>query len=603
MSDFTILQAARSNIPVEAANRYVECGYMPIPLEGKAPHFKAWQQLRPADYRAGWFSNGYNVGLMTGVASGGLIVLDFDDEAVYHAFCKAFAQYWDTYTVRTGRGGYHVYLQAAGECPVNATIRGKVELKSSGCQVVAPPSIHPDTKKQYVVDNAKSVLPVTDWSDIVAWINSYRPQREWTAPKETIANPEDINPALKAALYDHFQRQPHAALHGDWINCSCPNPNAHKNGDQNPSFGYNTVSGVGNCYGCGAKNTKTLCELVGINPQDYGGLYPKTAAIEDKSTLAQAPVEVAPTAQKLAVVMHDNTLQERYKARLSGLSVIEGTPLVIPMKALHTFGGFAEVMMPGKVIGVYAASGNGKTTFCETWNDMWLRTGVHTAWWGQEWTPDEIYERRVQRWGGIAYHQASKWELYKKEKARGVPPEQRHGLALNIAEIERTQQVLDKLALWPGKGTYFHQAQITLENLLSHMANELDEARKRGQRIDVQIFDYLQLVQLATPDSRNPVEQALGLIKLFIADMNIVGVVASQVTKDGARAVKDGKVLDDYNAQFVRSDKFNLFISLNPMFDEDGKKLNKAKVAVTKNSTGSTGSIDMPINWQRLLWA
>lgn len=599
-----IYLAARSKSIMDAANAYHDLLLMPIPLVGKRPHFKDWQHLCREDYKVGWFANGYNVGLMTGKPSSGLIVLDFDDESVYNAFCKAFEQYWDTYTVRTGRGGYHVYLQASGECPINCDVKGKVELKSTGRQVVAPPSIHPDTQKSYTVDNAKSILTVTDWSDIVAWINSHRPKRDWQPPRETIANPEDINPELKAALYDYFQRQPGATFHGNWINCSCPNPNGHKNGDKNPSFGYNSVSGVGNCYGCGSKNTKTLCELVGINPKDYGGLYPKQTSVGDKSKLSQAPVETQPTVlvNKPTIVYHDDELKERYKARLSGLSVIEGTPLIIPMKALHQFGGFAEVMMPGKVIGVYAASGNGKTTFCETWNDTWLRWGVHTGFWGQEWTPDEIYDRRVQRWEGIAYQQMARWELWKKEKARGIPSEQRSGAALSLNDIARTNQALDKISLWSGKGTYFYQAQITLENLLSHIANELDAARQRGQRIDVMIFDYLQLVQLTTPDNRNPIEQALGLIKLFIADMKIIGLVASQVTKDGTRAVKDGKILDDYNAQFVRSDKFNLFISLNPMYDENGDKLNRAKVAVTKNSTGATGSIEMPINWYRLLW-
>lgn len=598
----TIIEAARAHTIAIAARHYHEIGYMPIPLEGKAAYFDGWTKLCRKDYKAAWFGNGYNVGIMTGEPSGGLVVLDFDDENVYHDFCNVFSQYWDTYTVRTGRGGYHVYLQAAGELPKTCEVPKKVELKSTGRQVVAPPSIHPDTKKAYTVDNAKSVLTVTDWSDIIAWVNSFRPKRDWTPPKDVPANSEDINPALKEALYDYFQRQPGATLHGNWINCSCPNPNAHKNGDKNPSFGYNILSGVGNCYSCNSKNTKTLCELVGINPADYGGLYPKVSPVESKADLAQAPVEVKPQDSKPGIVYHDDDLRARYTSRLSGLSVISGTPVTIPMIALHKFEGFAEVIMPKKIIGIYAPSGNGKTTFCETWNDTWLRRGTHTAWWGQEWTPDEIYDRRVQRWGGIAYQQMAKWELWKKEKERGVDKDGRAGLPLMPSDVQRTQEVIDKLATWTGKGTYFHAGQITLETLLSHIANELDAARQRGQRIDVLIFDYLQLVQMATPDSRNPVEQALGLIKLFIVDMDVVGVVASQVTKEGSRGVKDGKVLDDYNAQFVRSDKFNLFISLNPVYGEDGKKVNKAKVAVTKNSTGQTGDIEMSVNWTRLLW-
>lgn len=40
--------------------------------------------------------------------------------------------------------------------------------------------------------------------------------------------------------------------HGDWLMCHCPNIYAHKNGDQNPSFGFNTEEGYWNCFVCGS---------------------------------------------------------------------------------------------------------------------------------------------------------------------------------------------------------------------------------------------------------------------------------------------------------------------------------------------------------------
>lgn len=46
---------------------------------------------------------------------------------------------------------------------------------------------------------------------------------------------------------------------GDWLMCHCPDPVMHKNGDTNPSFGFNVDEMYANCFVCGSK---TLLQLV-----------------------------------------------------------------------------------------------------------------------------------------------------------------------------------------------------------------------------------------------------------------------------------------------------------------------------------------------------
>src|SRR5690606_30085911 len=84
----------------------------------------------------------------------------------------------------------------------------------------------------------------------------------------------DLNPKLIAAVARHFTSQGYK-VHGEWLHGQCIYPHRHRNGDSNPSFGYNTVSGYGNCYVCGTILSKDICEVLGIRPDDHGGLMQK----------------------------------------------------------------------------------------------------------------------------------------------------------------------------------------------------------------------------------------------------------------------------------------------------------------------------------------
>jgi hypothetical protein len=133
----------------DLALRYVEqLGFALLPLQprGKEPHFRllkavhgtpSWKGLREQRASAGdvqeWFriDPEANIGVITGGASGGLVVFDFDR--------RPNLRLGETAIARTGRG-MHVYLR--GDIRSLRSNANGCEIKGEGGYVVAPPSIH-----------------------------------------------------------------------------------------------------------------------------------------------------------------------------------------------------------------------------------------------------------------------------------------------------------------------------------------------------------------------------------------------------------------------------------------------------------------------------
>lgn len=156
-----------------AAHQYVRLGWKVFRLHGKKPAREGWQQEATTDENTvdAWFSPGlgHNLGIATGHASG-IFVVDIDpahggDDAWREIV--AGRELPNTPTGITGRGGTHLYFRM----PPGADIRnsqGKIapgiDVRGTGGYVVAPPSIHPETRHPYtweiVADPAE--VPVAD---------------------------------------------------------------------------------------------------------------------------------------------------------------------------------------------------------------------------------------------------------------------------------------------------------------------------------------------------------------------------------------------------------------------------------------------------------
>jgi len=146
-----------------AIRRYHELGLCPIPLRGKIPRRKAWQNeeqyRKPVEEVLRMFRPDDNVGLLCGIQMKDgrfLKGIDYDDLKMWeeHGGNTDISWFSRGSIVKTGSGKFHHYVLS--DDPNKFVFGGRSdpthggEIQGAGTQCVAPPSIHPDTGKEYL---------------------------------------------------------------------------------------------------------------------------------------------------------------------------------------------------------------------------------------------------------------------------------------------------------------------------------------------------------------------------------------------------------------------------------------------------------------------
>jgi hypothetical protein len=133
---------------VEEVLSHVRRGWSLVPLKGKKPVLEGWTQLpKTTESEAKQYVEQGNIGIRTGAISG-LVVIDVDLKGL--KFLKEL-NLPPTPRVRTGSGGLHFYFKypEGGLSNSVGKLAPGIDLRGDGGQIVAPPSIHPATKKPY----------------------------------------------------------------------------------------------------------------------------------------------------------------------------------------------------------------------------------------------------------------------------------------------------------------------------------------------------------------------------------------------------------------------------------------------------------------------
>lgn len=132
---------------------------------GKAPVKRNWQELKPVSSYKEFEIEGrrQNAGLITGDDTR-LIVVDVDNQLIF----SEKHQLPETLTVRTGKG-FHHYFRIPDNYPKgvlkNRTIQGSgFDIRANGGYVVAPGSIHAQTKNVYkIIDEEAPLAEAPEW--------------------------------------------------------------------------------------------------------------------------------------------------------------------------------------------------------------------------------------------------------------------------------------------------------------------------------------------------------------------------------------------------------------------------------------------------------
>ena len=147
------------------ALRYAEMGLSVIPLHGKRPFFDRWYEAATRDRSIldKWWrqDTAANVGIVTGQKNN-LFVLDIDPrnggEDSLDDLLSKHGQLPRTWAAVTGSGGKHFYFRYPAFRLGNVVnLFPGIDIKSDGGQVVAAPSIHPDTGHPYFWDGSAEI--------------------------------------------------------------------------------------------------------------------------------------------------------------------------------------------------------------------------------------------------------------------------------------------------------------------------------------------------------------------------------------------------------------------------------------------------------------
>jgi len=124
---------------------------IPIAVDSKKPaiEWKEYQQRKPTEEELKkWFlENDYNIGIVTGAISG-IAVVDLDSKKAIEFSKKN--NFPKTPYVKTGKG-FHLYFKyqnGVRNFQKRPDLKD-IDLRADGGYVIAPPSIHPKTKKPY----------------------------------------------------------------------------------------------------------------------------------------------------------------------------------------------------------------------------------------------------------------------------------------------------------------------------------------------------------------------------------------------------------------------------------------------------------------------
>lgn len=146
------------NVIESAAIGYLGRGWSVIALQplAKKPALPSWQQyqVRPAEeaeVRKWWTAMPTaNLGVVTGTASGGLLVLDVDGPEGRASLRGLTLPV--TPVAETG-SGYHYYFRHPGGAVANAVrVRPGLDVRADGGYVVAPPSLHASGRRYAWLD-------------------------------------------------------------------------------------------------------------------------------------------------------------------------------------------------------------------------------------------------------------------------------------------------------------------------------------------------------------------------------------------------------------------------------------------------------------------
>ena len=326
------------------------------------------------------------------------------------------------------------------------------------------------------------------------------------------------------------------------------------------------------------------------------------------------PLSVPPTTPPAPVsfVFSDDAYEQSID-EINGDAIPTVSPILNPYEFLHEYEGFAKMLMPGKIMYLASVSGGGKTIGVECGVESCMMRGLHNGIYSPEWTDgkskaQELAARSIQRNGGPDYQAQMLHKLYLIEQANGV--KNGAGKRMKDGDISRHIAAALRMKRLPGKNFYLDDPGLSVEKICSGIAQLVPISAEMGYPIRTAWLDFAQLLWLENdPKGRTWIEAAISLFKTVCRDYNLVGFVTSQMRKDDAEGVKDGKALEANMMQWLSDQQANLvlmFVQDNyengkPVLGLDGNPRLRSRI-VKDSMKGPSTEFYISWNPQQLRW-
>lgn len=382
----------------------------------------------------------------------------------------------------------------------------------------------------------------------------------------------------------------------------CP-MDTHEHDDKTPSAGWNHEKRILKCFKCAPLDingkiylAKEVGSALGLTLAEY---YPKT----ERREYRPEPIDAEVKSDTPKATRSWSSLTTRMFERLEGQHIDTREPLPLPFANLNQFGGLAEELLPGKVIGVAGDSGKGKTSFIETIIDSWRILGFSGTIWSPEWMGEEHIYRAVQRNGGPSVMEFHRHFAYMSGVLKNAPEHLRRGKQFNAATLDMVKIIGQRIDNWNGKLDIVDKMGLDIEQIIENMGVSAIDFRQQGKSLSFAVLDYAQLISTSSGKATERIDKGLALFKAFCVDNKLAGLVTSQVTKQDGRGASSGNNLGQHALQNTRSDYFNLVITISREMDENtGQDSEIADIMISKNSLGRNGACKLAIDGKRMRW-
>jgi len=114
---------------------------------------------------------GYNLAIVCGKVSNRLVVIDIDSPEIFdELFPEKEQLLQETIVIQTGSGKYHIYFRINSDLPKTMRLKNtksqRIDIQSEGSYVISPPSLHPDTEKEYRIISSANTIKEDDLTNI-----------------------------------------------------------------------------------------------------------------------------------------------------------------------------------------------------------------------------------------------------------------------------------------------------------------------------------------------------------------------------------------------------------------------------------------------------